>query len=150
MPKEAKTEAEKQLRRLEQMHPESAESAVVRTYLDWLVSLPWSHSTRDNLDILKAARVLNEDHYNLEKIKERILEFLAVRKLTKKLKGPVLCFVGPPGVGKHTTAFELAKALNCDSAGQDVGYVLYSARTPEERLAVHQMFEQAFEIVMER
>ena len=111
LPREAKTEAEKQLRRLETMHPEAAEYSMLRTYMDWLVELPWSHSTRDNLDLKKARRVLDEDHYNLEKVKERILEFLAVRKLKKEMKGPVLCFVGPPGVGKTSLGKSVARAL---------------------------------------
>jgi ATP-dependent Lon protease len=98
MPKEVEKEAYKQLNRLEQMHPDSAETTIVRTYLDWLVELPWRKSTKDNLDIKKAKQVLDEDHYDLEKVKERILEYLGVRKLKKKMKGPILCFVGPPGV----------------------------------------------------
>ncbi len=93
LPKEAREEAEKQLRRLETMHVESAEYSMQRTYLEWLVELPWKKSTRDNLDLIKAGGVLDEDHYNLEKVKERILEFLAVRKLKKEMKGPILCFV---------------------------------------------------------
>ena len=97
MPPDVKREADKQLRRLEQMHPESSEASLVRTYLDWLVELPWSKKTKDNLNIKKAKQVLDEDHYNLEKIKERILEYLAVNKLRRKIKGPILCFVGPPG-----------------------------------------------------
>ncbi len=111
LPQEALQEAEKQLRRLETMHPEAAEYSIIRTYLDWLVELPWSQATRDNLDLRKAGRVLDEDHYDLEKIKERILEFLAVRKLKKELKGPVLCFVGPPGVGKTSLGKSIARAL---------------------------------------
>jgi ATP-dependent Lon protease len=111
LPAEAKSEAEKQLRRLETMHPEAAEYSMLRTYMDWLVELPWSRSTRDNLDLKKARKVLDEDHYNLEKVKERILEFLAVRKLKKDMKGPVLCFVGPPGVGKTSLGKSVARAL---------------------------------------
>jgi ATP-dependent Lon protease len=111
MPAEVKREAEKQLKRLEQMHPESSESALVRTYLDWLVELPWSKKTKDNLNIQKAERVLHEDHYDLEKVKERILEYLAVNKLKKKIKGPILCFVGPPGVGKTSLGKSIARSL---------------------------------------
>jgi ATP-dependent Lon protease len=111
LPKEAQNEAEKQLKRLETMHPEAAEYSMLRTYMDWLVDLPWSQTTRDNLDLKKARKVLDEDHYNLEKIKERILEFLAVRKLKKDMKGPVLCFVGPPGVGKTSLGKSIARAL---------------------------------------
>jgi len=111
MPAEVKPEAEKQLRRLEQMHPESSEASLVRTYLDWLVELPWSKRTKDNLNIKKAKDVLDEDHYNLEKIKERILEYLAVNKLRRKIKGPILCFVGPPGVGKTSLGRSIARSL---------------------------------------
>jgi ATP-dependent Lon protease len=111
LPKEARAEADKQLRRLETMHPEAAEYSMLRTYMDWLVDLPWSHATRDNLDLKKARKVLDEDHFNLEKVKERILEFLAVRKLKKDMKGPVLCFVGPPGVGKTSLGKSIARAL---------------------------------------
>ena len=111
LPKEARAEADKQLRRLETMHPEAAEYSMMRTYMDWLVDLPWSHATRDNLDLKKARKVLDEDHFNLEKVKERILEFLAVRKLKKDMKGPVLCFVGPPGVGKTSLGKSIARAL---------------------------------------
>jgi ATP-dependent Lon protease len=111
MPAEVKREAEKQLKRLEQMHPESSEASLVRTYLDWLVELPWSKKTKDNLNLKKAKQVLDEDHYNLEKIKERILEYLAVNKLRRKLKGPILCFVGPPGVGKTSLGRSIGRAL---------------------------------------
>ncbi len=111
MPPEVKREADKQLRRLEQMHPESSEASLVRTYMDWLVELPWSKRTKDNLDLEKAKKVLDEDHYNLEKVKERILEYLAVNKLRRKIKGPILCFVGPPGVGKTSLGRSIARAL---------------------------------------
>ena len=111
MPEKVLKEAEKQLKRLEKMHPDTAESATVRTYLEWMVELPWSKRSKDNLDLKAAARVLNEDHYDLEKVKERILEYLAVRKLKEKMKGPILCFVGPPGVGKTSLGKSIAKAL---------------------------------------
>ncbi len=111
MPLEVKRETEKQLKRLEQMHPESSEATLVRTYLDWLVELPWSKKTKDNLNIQMAKKVLDEDHYNLEKVKERILEYLAVNKLKRKIKGPILCFVGPPGVGKTSLGKSIARAL---------------------------------------
>ncbi len=104
-------EAEKQLKRLEKMHPDAAEASTVRTYLEWLAELPWSKSTKDNLDIKAATKVLNEDHYDLEKVKERILEYLGVRKLKEKMKGPILCFVGPPGVGKTSLGRSIARAL---------------------------------------
>ena len=108
----AEKEATKQLRRLDQMHPDSAESAVVRTYLDWLVDMPWNKATRDVIDIQKARKVLDEDHYGLEKIKDRILEYLSVRKLNPGMKGPILCFVGPPGVGKTSLGQAIARSLN--------------------------------------
>ncbi|MFH1624321.1 MAG: endopeptidase La [Pseudomonadota bacterium] len=111
MPKEVEKEATKQLDRLEQMHPDAAEASIVRTYLDWLVELPWKVTTKDRLDIRAAEKVLDEDHYNLEKVKERILEYLGVRKLSKKKKGPILCFVGPPGVGKTSLGKSIARAL---------------------------------------
>jgi ATP-dependent Lon protease len=111
MPPDVEKEANKQLNRLDQMHPESAEATIVRTYLDWLVELPWGMSTPDNLDIKKAKLVLDEDHYDLDKIKERILEYLGVRKLKEKMKGPILCFVGPPGVGKTSLGKSIARAL---------------------------------------
>src|SRR5215470_5333068 len=111
MPKDVADEAERQVSRLERMHPDAAETATLRNYLDWMVSLPWSKSTKDNLDLKKAQRILDEDHYGLEKIKERILEHLAVRKLKKDSKGPILCFVGPPGVGKTSLGKSIARAL---------------------------------------
>ena len=111
MSKEAEAEALKQLKRLEQMHPDSAESSVVRTYLDWLVEMPWSKSSKDDIHIKEAKKVLDSDHYGLKKIKERILEYLSVRKLNPKMKGPILCFVGPPGVGKTSLGRAIAKAM---------------------------------------
>ena len=111
MPTDIEKEAYKQAERLEMMHPDAAEAALIRTYLEWLVDLPWSRQTKDVLDQKKARKVLDEDHYDLEKIKERILEYLAVRKLQKKTKGPILCFVGPPGVGKTSLGKSIAKAM---------------------------------------
>jgi ATP-dependent Lon protease len=112
MPKEVKKQAHKQLNRLEGMHPESSEATVIRTYLDWLVELPWKKTSKDQLDIQKAARILDEDHYDLEQVKERILEYLSVRKLNPRMKGPILCFVGPPGVGKTSLGRSIARSLN--------------------------------------
>jgi len=111
MPAEVKAVAEKELKRLSKMHPSSAEYSVCRTYLEWLTELPWSVSTQDNLDVKAAAKVLDEDHYDLEKVKKRILEYLAVRQLKADMKGPILCFVGPPGVGKTSLGKSIARAL---------------------------------------
>ncbi len=112
MPKEARDEARKQLKRLEQMHPEAAETSMVRTYLDWLVEMPWSKSTKDQINIKRAKKVLDKDHYGLDNVKDRILEHLSVRKLNPKMKGPILCFVGPPGVGKTSLGRAIADAMN--------------------------------------
>ncbi len=111
MPQEAYEAADKELDRLSKMNPAAAEYTVSRTYLDWLVTLPWSKGTTDVLNIDKAKKVLDDDHYDLERVKERILEYLAVRKLKKDLKGPILCFVGPPGVGKTSLGMSIARAL---------------------------------------
>ena len=111
MPEKVLAETEKQLKRLERMHPDAAESAVIRSYIETLAELPWSITTQDNLDIKGAKKILDEDHYDLEKVKDRILEYLAVRKLKDKLKGPILCFVGPPGVGKTSLGKSIARAL---------------------------------------
>ena len=111
MPEEARKEAERELDRLAKMPVAAAEYTVARTYLEWLTSLPWNVSTEDNLDIERARKILDEDHYDLEKVKDRILEYLAVRKLKQDMKGPILCFVGPPGVGKTSLGQSIARAL---------------------------------------
>ena len=111
LPAEVKKEADKQLKRLAGMHAESSEATVARTYLEWLSELPWSALSRDRLNIPKAQAILEEDHYGLQKVKERILEFLSVRKLNPKPKGPILCFVGPPGVGKTSLGRSIARAM---------------------------------------
>ncbi len=111
MPKEVEKEAKKQLERLDMMHPDAVESSMIRTYIEWLVELPWSKSTKDNINIKKARAILDEDHYDLDKVKERILEFLSVLKLKGEIKGPILCFVGPPGVGKTSLGRSIARAI---------------------------------------
>jgi len=111
MPQEARQEAERELKRLAKMHPSSAEYTVSTTYLDWLTSLPWKQSTEDRLDINAARKILDEDHYGLEKPKKRIIEYLAVRKLKPDSKGPILCFAGPPGTGKTSLGQSIARAL---------------------------------------
>ncbi len=111
MSKEATEKAMGELRKLKMMSPMSAEATVVRNYVDWLVSLPWKSGTRDRLDIEHAEEILEADHYGLEKVKERILEYLAVQALVKKIKGPILCLVGPPGVGKTSLGRSVARAM---------------------------------------
>jgi ATP-dependent Lon protease len=111
LPPEARKEAERELDRLARMHPSSAEYTVASTYLDWITALPWHDSTPDNLDVIKAQKILDEDHYGLEKPKKRIIEYLAVRKLKPESKGPILCFVGPPGTGKTSLGQSIARAL---------------------------------------
>ncbi len=111
MPDEVRDEALKQIGRLERMHQDASEATIVRTYLDWLTDLPWGRTSEDSLDLNDAQKILDEDHFDLKKIKERILEFLAVRKLKPKMKGPILCFVGPPGVGKTSLGKSIARAM---------------------------------------
>ncbi len=111
MPQDVEERALKELDRLDKMPYAAPEGVVIRTYLDWLISLPWKSRTRDSLDLKKAARILDHDHYGLAKVKERVIEFLAVRKLTTEMKGPILCFVGPPGVGKTSIGKSIARAL---------------------------------------
>src|SRR5215213_7003981 len=112
MPKPAEEEALRQLKKLERMHPDAAETATLRNWMEIMTDLPWSRSSVDNLDLKKAEHVLNEDHYGLEKVKDRIIEALAVRKLKEKPKGPILCLVGPPGVGKTSLGRSIARALD--------------------------------------
>jgi len=111
MSKEANTEALKQLKRLEMMHSDTGEASVVRTYLDWLVEMPWSKATKDVIAIKNAQKVLDKDHFGLNQVKDRILEYLSVRKLNPKMKGPILCFIGPPGVGKTSLGQAIAQAM---------------------------------------
>ena len=111
MSKEATQKVEKEFKKLKMMSPMSAEATVVRNYIDWFLSLPWSSCTKDKLDLKKAERILDEDHYGLREVKERILEYLAVQGLVKKIKGPILCFVGPPGVGKTSLAKSIARTM---------------------------------------
>ncbi|HKF44686.1 MAG TPA: endopeptidase La [Thermoanaerobaculia bacterium] len=111
IPAEAAAEIEKQIKRLERSHPDSAETSIIRTYLDWMTGLPWGNLSEDSIDIDRARKILDADHYDIEKVKERILEYLAVHALKKTLKGPILCFVGPPGVGKTSLGRSIATAL---------------------------------------
>ncbi|MBW1758790.1 MAG: endopeptidase La [Deltaproteobacteria bacterium] len=111
LPQEAQKETERELNRLSRMHPDTSEYTVASTYLDWIISLPWNESTKNTLNIKKARKILNEDHFGLEKVKQRIIEYLAVRKLKPDSKGPILCFAGPPGTGKTSLGRSIAKAL---------------------------------------
>src|SRR3712207_1461582 len=121
--KEARTKADGELKKLRNMSPMSAESTVVRNYLDWLLSIPWGKSKSKPINLVEAERILDEDHYGLEKVKERILEYLAVQSRTGSLKGPILCLVGPPGVGKTSLGRSIAKATGRDFARLSLGGV---------------------------
>ncbi|MEX0673606.1 MAG: endopeptidase La [Gaiellaceae bacterium] len=123
LPEEIDRAARRELSRLEKLPPAAAEYGVIRTYLDWIITLPWSEATEDDLDLRRARRVLDEDHYDLDKVKERILEFLAVGKLKNDLSGPILCFVGPPGVGKTSLGHSIARTLGRKFARISVGGV---------------------------
>jgi ATP-dependent Lon protease len=123
LPEETKKAVERELSRLEKLPPASAEYGVIRTYVDWILALPWSETTDDNLDLERAREVLDEDHYDLEKVKERILEYLAVSKLKNDLSGPILCFVGPPGVGKTSLGQSIARTLGRKFVRLSVGGV---------------------------
>lgn len=112
MPNEVKEKAEKEINKLLKISPSSPDAGVIRTYVDWLLDLPWNKKTKDNTDLKKARKILSEDHYGLEEVKERILEYLAVKHIKKDMKGPILCFVGPPGVGKTSIAKSIARAMN--------------------------------------
>ncbi|MDD3751579.1 MAG: endopeptidase La, partial [Tissierellia bacterium] len=112
MPKDVKEKAEKEINRLLKISPSSPDTGVIRTYVDWLLDLPWNKKTKDNMDLGKARAILAEDHYGLEEVKERILEYLAVKQIKKDMKGPILCFVGPPGVGKTSIAKSIARAMD--------------------------------------
>jgi len=111
MPKHIRKEAKKQVSRMEMMHPDSSEATIIRTYIDWILDVPWKKGTKDRLELKAAKQVLDEDHYGLDRVKERILEYLAVRKLNPSTKGPILCFVGPPGVGKTSLGQSIARAM---------------------------------------
>lgn len=118
---EVKKEAQKELGRLQKMPPASSEYHIIRTYLDWIIEVPWQKSSKDHLDIGEAEEKLDEDHYGLKKVKERVLEYLAVRKLKKDMKGPILCLVGPPGVGKTSLGRSIARSLNRKFVRQSLG-----------------------------
>ena len=121
MHKEAKGKAESELNKLKMMSPMSAEATVVRNYIDWLVNVPWKKRSKVSKDIVKAEEILEADHYGLEKVKERILEYLAVQQRVKKMKGPILCLVGPPGVGKTSLGRSIARATNREFARMSLG-----------------------------
>lgn len=121
MPENAEKETIKQLDKLEMMHPDAAEASVIRTYIEWLIEIPWGKQTKDTIDLSKAKDILDNDHYGLDKIKERILEYLAVRKLKKTTKGPILCFIGPPGVGKTSLGKSIARAMGREFVRMSLG-----------------------------
>uniref|UniRef100_UPI001594F7E7 endopeptidase La n=1 Tax=Anaeromicrobium sediminis TaxID=1478221 RepID=UPI001594F7E7 len=123
LPKDVAEKVEKELKRLSKLSPSSAESGVIRTYIEWILDLPWNKQTKDRIDIKKAKEILDEDHYGLKDVKERILEYLAIRKLAKNMKGPILCLVGPPGVGKTSIAKSIGRALNRNFVRMSLGGV---------------------------
>src|SRR5690625_3284093 len=123
MPKEAKEKVLKEADRLTKMSPHSPETGVIRTYLDWIIDLPWNKESETSIDIKKSRKILDEDHYGLEDVKERILEFIAIRKLTNSMKGPILCLVGPPGVGKTSIARSIARSLDREFVRMSLGGV---------------------------
>jgi ATP-dependent Lon protease len=123
LPEDTRKAVERELSRLEKLPPAAAEYGVIRTYIDWILSLPWSETTEDNLDLERAREILDEDHYDLEKVKERILEYLAVSKLKNDLSGPILCFVGPPGVGKTSLGQSIARTVDRHFVRLSVGGV---------------------------
>ena len=123
MPEQVEAKALKEVGRLEKMPPAAAETGVIRTYLDWLVGLPWNTESEEKLDLLEAQGILDEDHYGLEKVKERVLEYLAVHKLTDRMRGPILCFVGPPGVGKTSIGKSIARSLGREFIRMSLGGV---------------------------
>jgi len=123
LPKKISEKVEKEIKRISKIQPSSAEGGVIRTYVETILALPWNKSAKENMDLVKAEEILDEDHYGLEKVKERILEYLAVIKLSKTLKGPILCLVGPPGVGKTSVARSIARAVNRDFVRMSLGGV---------------------------
>ena len=131
LPSEADKVAHKQLKRLRQMQVGSAEYTVVRTYIDWILDIPWSKQTSDNLDIAAVRKVLDEDHSGLEKVKKHIVEYLAVRKLKTDKKGPILCLIGPPGVGKTSLGRSVARALGRTRQRSAATDARTSARSPD-------------------
>ncbi len=123
MPEDVEEKAQKELARLEKMPPAAAETSVIRTYLDWLIGLPWATESEEKLDLVAAQEILDDDHYGLEKVKERVLEYLAVHKLTDQMRGPILCFVGPPGVGKTSIGKSIARSLGREFIRMSLGGV---------------------------
>jgi len=123
MPKKIALKVEKEIKRLQKIQPSSAEGAVIRTYIETILALPWNKSAKENIDLVRAEKILDEDHYGLEKVKERVLEYLAVIKLSRTLKGPILCLVGPPGVGKTSVGKSVARAINRDFVRMSLGGV---------------------------